>query len=34
MATPNDDVLDGDVVLIHCPDTSGLVYSTGFGYIM
>lgn len=24
-------ILDGDIVLLHCPDTSGVVYSKPFG---
>ena len=24
-------IVDGDVVLLHCPDTSGVVYSKPFG---
>ena len=24
-------IMDGDVVLLHCPDTSGVVYSKPFG---
>ena len=24
-------IMDGDIVLLHCPDTSGVVYSKPFG---